>query len=86
MGIAEQEHAELVRLCRAGRFDEACAFLVRHIGSVRGDLLRVPGAGEQPAGLTIKPHKACGFPPGAEGMAAARQPYVTRWWFDVDVR
>jgi DNA-binding GntR family transcriptional regulator len=41
MGIAEQEHAELVRLCRAGRLDEACAFLVRHISSVRSDLLRV---------------------------------------------
>lgn len=41
MGIAEQEHAELVRLCRARRFDEACAFLVRHISSVRSDLLRV---------------------------------------------
>lgn len=41
MGIAEQEHAELVRLCRAGRFDEACDFLVRHISSVRSDLLRV---------------------------------------------
>ena len=47
MGTAEQEHAELVRLCRAGRFAEACAFLVRHIDSVRSDLLRVlvrPGA------------------------------------------
>lgn len=41
MGIAEQEHAELVRLCRAGRFAEAGAFLVRHIEAVRSDLVRV---------------------------------------------
>lgn len=41
MGIAEQEHAALIGLCRAGRFDEACSFLERHIGAVRSDLLRV---------------------------------------------
>lgn len=41
MGIAEQEHAELIRQCRAGRFDEASAYLVGHIEAVRADLLRV---------------------------------------------
>ncbi|MBY0363855.1 MAG: GntR family transcriptional regulator [Phreatobacter sp.] len=41
MGIAEQEHAELIRQCRAGRFAEAAAFLVGHIEAVRADLLRV---------------------------------------------
>ena len=43
MGIAEQEHAQLIALCRAGEFDEACRFLEKHIESVRTDLLRVIG-------------------------------------------
>ncbi|MCA0317800.1 MAG: GntR family transcriptional regulator [Proteobacteria bacterium] len=45
MGIAEQEHAELIRLCRAGDIDQACRFLARHIESVRADLIRVVGRG-----------------------------------------
>jgi DNA-binding GntR family transcriptional regulator len=45
MGIAEQEHAELIRLCRAGDIANACRFLARHIESVRSDLLRVVGRG-----------------------------------------
>lgn len=49
MGIAEQEHAELVRLCRAGRFAEAGAFLVRHIETVRSDLVRVLARPGSPA-------------------------------------
>lgn len=43
MGIAEKEHAQLIELCRAGAFDEACQLLVRHIEAVRKDLLRVLG-------------------------------------------
>jgi DNA-binding GntR family transcriptional regulator len=41
MGVAELEHAELIRLCRAGAFVEAGRFLVHHIEAVRRDLLRV---------------------------------------------
>jgi DNA-binding GntR family transcriptional regulator len=43
MGIAEQEHAHLIALCRAGKVDEACRFLEQHIEAVRADLLRVVG-------------------------------------------
>ncbi|MDB5501530.1 MAG: GntR family transcriptional regulator [Tardiphaga sp.] len=43
MGIAEKEHAELIVLCRAGKIEDACRFLQRHIEAVRTDLLRVVG-------------------------------------------
>ena len=45
MGIAEKEHAHLIALCRAGKIDEACRYLERHIEAVRADLLKVVGAG-----------------------------------------
>lgn len=38
---AMEEHEELIRLTRAGRFDEGAALLAAHIGGVRDDLLRV---------------------------------------------
>lgn len=41
MGRAEGEHGEMIELCRAGKFDAACALLARHIETVRTDLLRV---------------------------------------------
>ena len=41
MGIAEKEHAHLIALCRAGKVEEACRFLERHIEAVRKDLLQV---------------------------------------------
>ncbi|CAN5549098.1 GntR family transcriptional regulator [soil metagenome] len=43
MGTAEKEHADLIALCRAGKVDDACRFLERHIDAVRADLLRVIG-------------------------------------------
>ncbi|HRK25452.1 MAG TPA: GntR family transcriptional regulator [Beijerinckiaceae bacterium] len=43
METAASEHASLVSLCRAGRFDEASRFLLRHIETVRSGLLRVAG-------------------------------------------
>lgn len=41
MGKAEQDHARLTALCRAGEVEEACRFLVGHIEEVRQDLIRV---------------------------------------------
>jgi DNA-binding GntR family transcriptional regulator len=52
MGIAEQEHAELIRQCRSGRFTEAAAFLVGHIEAVRADLLRVVARSGAAGGAT----------------------------------
>ena len=45
MGIAEKEHAQLIKLCRAQKVDEACRYLERHIEAVRADLLQVLGSG-----------------------------------------
>lgn len=41
MKTAMEEHAELIRMCREKRFDDACALLARHIAAVRADLFRV---------------------------------------------
>lgn len=38
---AQREHRKLITLCRAGRTDEACAYLAEHIESVRRDLHRL---------------------------------------------
>lgn len=35
---AQREHRKLISLCREGRTEEACSFLVEHIESVRRDL------------------------------------------------
>lgn len=45
MGKAEQDHAHLISLCKAGEIAQACDFLVGHIEEVRRDLLRVLGRG-----------------------------------------
>ncbi len=39
MTRAMEEHAELIRLCRAGVFEEAAGFLVFHLTAVHEDLL-----------------------------------------------
>lgn len=39
MTRAMEEHAELIRLCRAGVFEEAAGFLVFHLKAVHEDLL-----------------------------------------------
>lgn len=44
---AQAEHGELIALCRAGRGDEACALLDRHISTVHRDLAAMMAA--QPA-------------------------------------
>jgi DNA-binding GntR family transcriptional regulator len=41
MKRAEREHAELIRLARKRDVKGACALLVRHIETVRGDLVRI---------------------------------------------
>lgn len=41
MGRAEQEHAQIIRLCRSGAIREACRFLHGHIETVHKDLLLV---------------------------------------------
>ncbi|WP_420963088.1 GntR family transcriptional regulator [Brucella sp. IR073] len=41
MQRAMEEHAELIRLCRSGRFDRAARFLAEHVAAVRDDLLNV---------------------------------------------
>lgn len=40
---AEAEHADLVRLCREGRIEEACGLLRQHIETVAPALLRLAG-------------------------------------------
>ncbi|KXF75629.1 GntR family transcriptional regulator [Paramesorhizobium deserti] len=45
MQRAMDEHAELIHLCRSGRFDRAARFLAEHVAAVRDDLvsaLKVP--------------------------------------------
>jgi DNA-binding GntR family transcriptional regulator len=41
MKRAQREHAELVKLCKAKKLKAACDLLVRHIETVRTDLLRL---------------------------------------------
>nr|WP_110754570.1 GntR family transcriptional regulator [Phyllobacterium leguminum] len=41
MQRAMEEHAELIHLCRSGRFDRAARFLAEHVAAVRDDLLNV---------------------------------------------
>ncbi|WP_439574682.1 GntR family transcriptional regulator [Phreatobacter sp.] len=43
MGKAQQDHAHLIALCKAGKVEEGCRFLIGHIEEVRQDLLRVLG-------------------------------------------
>lgn len=48
LGRAQREHRKLLALCRDGRVDEACEFLVAHIEAVRQDLLRLLKAEARP--------------------------------------
>ncbi|MCO5734234.1 GntR family transcriptional regulator [Rhizobium sp. SSA_523] len=41
MAKAMAEHAQLIALLRQGQFDQACALLADHIGSVREDLIQL---------------------------------------------
>ncbi|YBV95072.1 GntR family transcriptional regulator (plasmid) [Phyllobacteriaceae bacterium JZ32] len=41
MQRAMEEHAELIHLCRSGRFDRAARFLAEHVAAVRDDLVSV---------------------------------------------
>ena len=41
MQRAEREHAQLIAMCRARAIDKACAFLKKHVESVRKDLVRL---------------------------------------------
>jgi DNA-binding GntR family transcriptional regulator len=41
LGRAQREHRKLLALCREGRIDKACEYLVAHIDAVRQDLLRL---------------------------------------------
>lgn len=40
MATAQAEHAHLITLCRSGKIDDACQFLIRHLEDVRKDLVR----------------------------------------------
>jgi DNA-binding GntR family transcriptional regulator len=41
MRRAEREHAQLIAMCRARAIDKACAFLKKHVESVRKDLVKL---------------------------------------------
>lgn len=72
---AQREHRKLIGLCRAGRIDDACAYLRAHVEAVRQDLHRLlsPASAPPPAPAAAPARPAAGAKPAAPTPRTASQ-------------